>query len=60
MVDDIPENSPIKKDLRFFEENFSGIMPLEIVVNTGRKRGVQSLSALKKIDEFEVFLDSIS
>lgn len=60
MVDDIPENSPIKKDLRFFEENFSGIMPLEIVVNTGRKRGVQSLSALKKIDDFELFLDSIS
>lgn len=59
MVDDIPENSPIKKDLRFFEENFSGIMPLEIVVNTGRKRGVQSLDALQKIDEFESFLDSI-
>lgn len=59
MVDDIPENSPIKKDLRFFEENFSGIMPLEIVVNTGRKRGVQSLGALQKIDEFESFLDSI-
>ncbi|MGB3466204.1 MAG: MMPL family transporter [Cyclobacteriaceae bacterium] len=59
MVDDIPENSPIKQDLRFFEENFSGIMPLEIVVNTGRKRGVQSMAALKKIDEFESFLDSI-
>jgi len=59
MVDDIPENSPIKKDLRFFEENFSGIMPLEIVVNTGRKRGVQSLKTLQKINEFESFLDSI-
>ena len=60
MVDDIPEKSPIKKDLRFFEENFSGIMPLEIVVNTGRKRGVQSIEVLQKIADFEDFLDSIS
>lgn len=59
MVDDIPEKSPIKKDLRFFEENFSGIMPLEIVVNTGRKRGVQSMASLQKIAAFEDFLDSI-
>jgi len=59
MVDDIPENSPIKKDLRFFEENFAGIMPLEIVVNTGRKRGVQNIRALGKIEEFENFIDSI-
>lgn len=30
MVDDIPEDSTIKRDLLFVEENFSGIMPLEI------------------------------
>jgi len=27
MVDDVPENTDIKKDLKFFESNFSGIMP---------------------------------
>uniref|UniRef100_UPI0032ECCAC7 efflux RND transporter permease subunit n=1 Tax=Ekhidna sp. TaxID=2608089 RepID=UPI0032ECCAC7 len=59
MVDDIPENSPLKKDLYFFEQNFSGIMPLEIIVDTGDKKGVQNLKNLRKIDEFESFISSI-
>ncbi len=56
MVDDLPEDSEIKKDLHFFEENFSGIMPLEIVVDTKKRRGVQNLKNMKKISEFEDFL----
>ena len=59
MVDDLPEDSPLKKELSFFEENFSGVMPLELVVDTGKKKGVQRLPNLRKIDEFEQFLDSI-
>ncbi|MEP0986139.1 MMPL family transporter [Ekhidna sp.] len=59
MVDDIPENSPLKKDLHFFENNFSGIMPMEIIVDTGAKKGVQNLRNLRKIDEFERFISSI-
>lgn len=59
MVDDIPENSPLKKDLAFFEQNFSGIMPLEVIVDTGAKKGVQNLRNLRKIDEFESFISSI-
>ena len=60
MVDDVPEQSQIKKDLKFFEAHFSGILPLEIEVNTGKKRGVLNLKNLEKIDAFEGFIDSIS
>ena len=59
MIDDLPEESQVKQDLRFFENNFSGVMPLEIVVDTGKKKGAQNLRNLKKIDEFEMFLDSL-
>ncbi|MFK7951768.1 MAG: RND family transporter [Ekhidna sp.] len=59
MVDDIPEKSPLKKDLDFFESNFSGIMPLEVIIDTGAKKGVQNLRNLRKIDEFESFLSSM-
>ncbi|GAB4244958.1 MAG: MMPL family transporter [Ekhidna sp.] len=59
MVDDIPEKSPLKKDLRFFEQNFSGVMPLEVIIDTGDKKGVQNLRNLRKIDEFEQFISSI-
>lgn len=58
MVDDLPEDSQIKIDLAFFEENFSGIMPLEVVVDTGKKRGVINNRNLEKINELEEFLDA--
>lgn len=60
MVDDIPEESQVKQDLVYFEHNFSGMMPLEIVVDTHKKRGVTNLRNLQKIDEFEQFLASQS
>jgi len=59
MVDDVPENTDIHKDLKFFEANFSGIMPLEVEVNTGKRRGVLNIANLNKINEFEMFIDSL-
>ncbi len=59
MVDDLPNDSQEKLDLQFFEENFSGVMPLEVIIDTGVKKGVQNISNLRKIDQFESFLDSI-
>jgi len=59
IVDDVPEESPIKKDLKFIEANFSGIMPLEIVVDTGKPRGITNVKNLQKIDGFQNFLDSL-
>ena len=58
IVDDVPENSKVKRDLAFFEKNFSGIMPLEIVVNSGKKRGVLRQQFLDKVDELENYLAS--
>ncbi|MCU0420996.1 MAG: efflux RND transporter permease subunit [Cyclobacteriaceae bacterium] len=62
MVDDIPEESQIKKDLHFFEENFSGIMPLEMVVEifTKRPRPLLDVRNIQLIDAFEQSLDSIA
>jgi uncharacterized protein len=61
MVDDLPEDSPIKRDLKFFEENFSGVMPLEMVVEfkTKKRRPILDPKNLAKIEEFETFLDSL-
>ncbi len=56
MVDDLPEESVVKKDLAFFEANFSGVMPLEIVINTGKRRGVIDVKNLQKVEELEIFL----
>jgi predicted RND superfamily exporter protein len=62
MVDGIPEESVIKKDLKFFEDNFSGMMPLEIVVEfkTKKRRPVLDVKNMQKVEAFESFLDSIT
>lgn len=61
MVDDVPEDSSVKKDLEFFEANFSGIMPLEMVVefHTKKRRPLLDIRNLQMVDRFESFLDSI-
>lgn len=61
MVDDIPEESEIKKDLNFVEENFNGIMPLEFVVefHTKRRRPILDVNNLQMVQRFEDYLDSI-
>jgi|TARA_B100000085_G_scaffold165563_1_gene150542 hypothetical protein len=57
LVDDVPAESSLMKDLKFFESNFSGVMPLEIVVDTKMKKGIQNLNLLKRVDRLEQFLE---
>ena len=57
-VDDLPEESVEIQDLLFFERNFSGIMPLEIVVDTQKKKGLMRGETLEKVEEFQEFLTS--
>ncbi|MEM9324044.1 MAG: MMPL family transporter [Bacteroidota bacterium] len=59
LVDDLPESTEVMKDLRFFERNFEGIMPLELVVDTGTKNGVKNLRYLREVDEFQSYMDSL-
>ena len=56
MVDDLPKKSTVNSDLTFFERHFNGVMPLEFVVDTGKKRGLLKLKNLQKIDQFEAFI----
>jgi len=51
-IEDMPKNAQFYKDIRFFEEEFDGIMPVEIVIDTDRKNGVLRPVNLRKMDEF--------
>ena len=53
VVDDIPKSDPVYKDLKFFENNFEGMMPLEIMIDTKKPGGAMQLSTFQKIDELE-------
>jgi len=58
MVDDIPESDPVYVDLKFFEANFHGLMPLEIMVDTKKPQGVMQLTTFRKIDQLEKRLET--
>ncbi|MDT0644156.1 efflux RND transporter permease subunit [Zunongwangia sp. F363] len=53
LLEDMPQNAEFFKDIEFFEEEFDGIMPLEILIDTKRKQGVMKLSTLKRMDRLE-------
>jgi uncharacterized protein len=57
VVDDIPKDNPIYTDLKFFEKNFNGLMPLEIMIDTKKPGGAMQLSTFGKIDELEKKLE---
>ncbi|MES2513776.1 MAG: MMPL family transporter [Bacteroidota bacterium] len=51
VVDDLPKKDPIYLDLHFFEENFNGVLPFEIAVDTKKENGLfaNNAKALYKI-----------
>ncbi len=56
IVDDIPNDTKEYNDLKFFEKHFSGVMPFEIVVNTGKAGRATQLSTIKEINEIQEVL----
>ncbi len=59
IVDDLPKSDKVYTDLKFFERNFRGVMPLEIVVDTKQKYGLvkgATRDALWRIDTLQQFL----
>jgi predicted RND superfamily exporter protein len=59
VVDDLPENDPVFTDLKFIEENFKGIVPMEVALDTKVENGALDPEVLNKIKmvqrEFEKY-----
>ena len=51
LIEDMPKSMEFYKDIKFFEQEFGGIMPLEILIDTKKDKGVMKLSVLKKMDK---------
>ncbi|MFN0048745.1 MAG: efflux RND transporter permease subunit [Cytophagales bacterium] len=60
MVDDFPEGrTGIQGDLAFFEKNFGGVLPLEIMIDFHTKKAIYNIKNLNKIDELESELKTV-
>ncbi|HSN48957.1 MAG TPA: MMPL family transporter, partial [Flavobacterium sp.] len=59
LIEDMPKKQAFFQDIVFFEKEFDGVMPLEIMIDTKRKKGVMKLSTLKRMEELEQTIDEI-
>ena len=58
IVDDLPKKDTLYTDLKWFEKEAGGVMPLEIVIDTKKKNGlVRSIKPLEAIDELHQYLE---
>lgn len=53
VVDDLPAKDPIYTDMKFFESNFHGVLPLEFSIDTKKPNGVFNITTLHKINKLE-------
>ncbi len=59
MLDDIPHEHSLYEDLTFFEKHFSGLMPLEVMVDTRKPGSLTQTTVMNKMDQLQRKLDSI-
>ena len=58
LIEDMPKSMGFYKDIKFFENEFGGIMPLEILIDTKKDKGVMKLSTLQKMDKINETIES--
>ena len=59
LLEDMPNKKNFFKDIVFFNDYFNGIVPLEILINTGKKNGVKNLTSLKRIEKLKSVINTI-
>ena len=57
VVDDLPQDDPIMVDLKFFEGNFNGVIPFEILLKSKKQGQALSQSNLRRIDKLYKVID---
>lgn len=59
ILEDMPKKQSFFKDILFFDQEFDGIVPLEILIDTKRKDAVLKLSTLKRMERLNKSIEDI-
>lgn len=59
IIEDMPKKAPFFKDILFYEKEFDGVMPLEIVIDTKKPKGALKSVTLKRIEELQETIEEI-
>ena len=59
IIEDMPKNTGFFDDIIFYEQEFDGVMPLEIMIDTKRPKGALKSVTLKRINELQETIEEI-
>lgn len=59
LIGEMPKTASFFKDILFYEKEFNGVMPLEIMIDTKKKKGVMKPSTIRKMDELQNTISEI-
>lgn len=59
IIEDMPKKSKFFEDIKFFDNEFNGIVPLEINIDTKRRKGVNNLATIKRMNKLSDYISSI-
>lgn len=59
LLEDMPQGAAFFQDIKFFEEEFNGVMPLEILIDTKQEKGALKLSTLKRMENLEEIISDV-
>lgn len=59
LTTDIHESDPLVTQMRFFEREMGGVIPLEILIDTREENGAEKSKVLKRVDRLQSALDTM-
>ena len=59
LIEDMPKNASFFKDILFYDDNFNGIVPLEIWVDSKREDGIVKPATLRRMNRLQKLIDEI-
>ncbi len=59
IIEDMPKSAAFFEDIRFYEQEYDGIMPLEILIDTQRKEAVMKLATVKRMERLQEYIKEI-
>lgn len=58
LLEDLSDSDPVKQDVLFFEKNYSGIRPFEMIIKTEKKEGLLNYEVAREIEKIQNYLES--
>ncbi|MEK9612918.1 MAG: efflux RND transporter permease subunit [Flavobacteriaceae bacterium] len=59
LIEDMPKSAAFFKDIRFFDDSFNGIVPLEIWLDSKRENGIVKPATLQRMNQLQEVIEDI-